>query len=157
MDIEFVGLPSSDVIRIRTNMRDAYNLPVETHVAGDDAYPCRHCLGQTPEGRKYLILAHRPFAGVNPYTETGPIFLCADDCAAAAPSPDIPAILQSPTYIVRGYTADERILYGTGQVTPTAQIPATAQSLLANPDIAFVDIRSASNNCFQCRVRRGPS
>lgn len=154
MDIEFAGLPSADVTRVRTDMRDAYDLPVEVHLAGDGAYPCRHCLGQTPKGRNYLILAHRPFAGVNPYTETGPIFLCADDCAAAPHSPDIPAILQSPQYIVRGYTTDERILYGTGQVTPTARIPSYAQSLLANPEIAFVDVRSAANNCFQCRVRR---
>ncbi|MFT7596758.1 MAG: hypothetical protein ACI8R4_004100 [Paracoccaceae bacterium] len=154
MDIQFCGLPSADVIRIRTDMRDAYDLPVETHLAVDDAYPCRHCLKDTPKGQTYLILAHRPFVGVNSYTETGPIFVCADDCTAAVHSPDIPAILQSPQYIVRGYTAEERILYGTGQVTPTAQIPAYAASLLANPEIAFVDVRSAANNCFQCRVRR---
>ena len=61
-------------------------------------------------------------------------------------------MLASPHYIVRGYSADERIVYGTGQVTPTDQIAARAEALLARPDIAFVDIRSASNNCFQCRI-----
>lgn len=154
MDIEFTGLPSQSVSDIRTTGEDAYGLPVERHLADDEAYPCRHCLGQTPAGRDYLILAHRPFAGLNPYAETGPIFLCADDCPAWVPSPEVPPILRSPSFLVRGYTAEERILYGTGQVVPTPEIAARAARLLGDPRIAFVDVRSAANNCFQCRVRR---
>jgi hypothetical protein len=154
MNIEFVGLPSGDVALIRATMRDAYDLPVEVHIAEDMTQPCRHCLDYTPKGAHYLILAHRPFATANPYAETGPIFLCANDCAEARHSPDLPEILRSEQYIVRAYTADERILYGSGQVTPTMQIQSYAQKLLANRAIAFVDVRSATNNCFQCRIRR---
>ncbi|MEC8197925.1 MAG: DUF1203 domain-containing protein, partial [Pseudomonadota bacterium] len=47
----------------------------------------------------------------------------------------------------------ERIVYGTGQVTPTSDIAPYAETLLARADIAFVDVRSASNNCFLCRVK----
>jgi hypothetical protein len=57
--------------------------------------------------------------------------------------------------LVRGYSTDERIVYGTGSVVPSDRIAATAASLLARPDIAFVHLRSASNNCFQCRIERG--
>ncbi len=154
MNIEFVGLPTEDVDQIRTTMRDAYDLPVEVHPADAGAYPCRHCLGHTPAGKNYLILAHRPFATLNPYAETGPIFLCAEECIAATHAPELPEILRAPHYIVRGYDANERIVYGSGKVTPTAQIPSYAQVLLADPDIAFADVRSAENNCFQCRIRR---
>lgn len=156
MDIQFVGLPSADVARIRASGRDAYDQPVERRRAGADGWPCRHCLGQTPPARDMLILAWRPFASSNPYAETGPIFLCADDCAAATPGDQVPAILRSDHYILRGYTADERILYGTGQVTARAEIAQYARRLLDNRDIAFVDLRSAANNCFQCRVLRVP-
>jgi hypothetical protein len=93
--------------------------------------PCRHCLQQVPKGQGYLILAHRPFETRNPYAETGPIFLCADDCAPAAPGPDLPPMLASPHYIVRGYSADERIVYGTGQVVPTGRIAEAAEALLS--------------------------
>lgn len=154
MDIRFHGLPTDQVARLRSGARDAYGLPVEVHRSDGGACPCRHCLGDTPRGRDYLVLAWRPFDTPNPYAETGPIFLCAEDCPSAEPLPDIPAILRSPSYIVRGYTRDERILYGTGRVTATPDIPDYARELLADPDIAFVDVRSASNNCFQCRVRR---
>lgn len=153
MDIRFHGLPTQTVAALRQSMRDAYDQPIERRLAGDDGWPCRHCLGKTPADRDFLILAHRPFDTLNPYAETGPIFLCADDCAAAEPTSEVPAILRSPSYLVRGYSADERIVYGSGQVVPTPGIADHARLLLADPQIAFVDVRSASNNCFQCRIR----
>lgn len=152
MTIRFVGLPTRDVEAIRNHRRDAYGEPVEQRIADGDAWPCRHCLRETQAGQGYLILAHRPFRSRNPYAETGPIFLCAEECAARPASSDIPPILRSANYLVRGYSKDERIVYGSGKVTPTGKIAAYAQELLNHPDIAFVDVRSASNNCFQCRI-----
>jgi hypothetical protein len=152
MTIAFTGLPSVEVAAIRASGRDVYGNQLEHQISDVVGVPCRHCLKQVPEGREYLILAHRPFATRNPYAETGPIFLCAEECGAAAPGPDRPEMLASPHYILRGYSADERIVYGTGQVVATDRIAATAEALLDRPDVAFVDIRSASNNCFQCRV-----
>ena len=35
-----------------------------------------------------------------------------------------------------------------------AKVAARAEDLLARPEIAFVDVRSARNNCFQARIRR---
>lgn len=48
-----------------------------------------------------------------------------------------------------------RIRYGTGRVVAKGELAAYAQGLLDDPDIAFVDVRSARNNCFQCRIVRG--
>ena len=101
-----------------------------------------------------LVLAHRPFGALQPYAETGPIFLCADACEAGGGA-EVPEILASPDYIVRGYGADERIVYGTGGVVATGQIVAQAAEVLAMPRVAFVHVRSARNNCFQLRVERG--
>ncbi|MBT8426278.1 MAG: DUF1203 domain-containing protein [Silicimonas sp.] len=152
MKIAFHPLPTETVERIRQTGLDAYGTPVERHHVTGSTRPCRHCLGQTSDA--YLVLAHRPFTTLNPYAETGPIFLCDEDCLAPRPTDRVPDVLRSPAYIVRAYTARERILYGTGQVTPTGEIAAYAQSLFDNRDVAFVDVRSAANNCFQCRITR---
>ncbi len=66
----------------------------------------------------------------------------------------LPTMLDSTDYIVRGYDAGDRIVYGTGAVTPTAKIVVRSQELLESPDIAYVHVRSARNNCFQCRIDR---
>jgi hypothetical protein len=123
-------------------------------VTQSDSYPCRHCLELIDKGKPVLILAHRPFASVQPYAELGPIFLCGEECAAGGGA-ELPAFLAAPQYILRGYSADERILYGTGAVVPTEEIPSRAAELFARPEVAFLHVRSAANNCFHCRIERG--
>ena len=77
----------------------------------------------------------------------------ADACTAGGGS-DLPAILASPDYILRGYSADHRIVYGTGAVVPTAQLCTKAATQLENPSVAYLHVRSARNNCYQCRIDR---
>lgn len=151
----FQPLTDAEAAHYRAGGRDAYGLLPERRVVQGGGVPCRHSLRRLPEGTPYLIVAHRPFAGLNPYTETGPIFLAADPLPGAVPSAQLPEFLTAPTHIVRGYSADERIVSGTGAVTPTAEIPAACARLLGRDDVAFVHIRSASNNCFLVRVERG--
>ncbi|MBO9472658.1 DUF1203 domain-containing protein [Shimia sp. R10_1] len=152
MSVHFHPLPAAEVAAIRASGIDAYGNPVERAICDGPGHPCRSCLTETAAGQPFLTLAHRPFEGQNAFTETGPIYLC-ESCAGTPPSAALPAILSAPSHIVRGYSAEERIVYGTGQVTPTAEISAYAATLLARDDIAFVDVRSASNNCFLCRIK----
>ncbi|MBS0244045.1 MAG: DUF1203 domain-containing protein, partial [Proteobacteria bacterium] len=138
----------------RDGRSDANGLPAERHVAGPGATPCRHCLGHVSEGEPYLVLAHRPFPAPQPYAEVGPIFLHAEDCPRGGGTADIPSMLASRSYIVRGYGGDDRIVYGTGGVVAREVIPARAEELLSDPKIAYVHVRSAANNCYQCRIER---
>ncbi|PTE13983.1 DUF1203 domain-containing protein [Pseudogemmobacter blasticus] len=151
--IRFSPIPTEVVRAYQAGGPDANGQTPERHLSDGMGVPCRHCLQQVPAGRAYLILAHRPFPAPQPYAEIGPIFLCADACAAGGGA-ELPEILSAPDYIVRGYGTDDRIVYGTGAVIPRDAIAARAQELLADPAIAYVHVRSARNNCFQCRVDR---
>ena len=102
-----------------------------------------------------LILAWRPFPALQPYAETGPIFLCADACAPWSGEGLPPILTTSPDYLLKGYTDRDRILYGTGRVVRQSDLADSAEAILADPRVAYVDVRSARNNCFQCRIRRG--
>jgi hypothetical protein len=155
MTVVFTALPSPDVRALRAGGPDAYGMPPEVTVSDGPGNPCRHCLGFVPEGRPMLILAHRPFPAVQPYAETGPIFLCGDDCARHESGR--PAILErTPSYLVKGYSGDDRIVYGTGRVVPTEEIEANAETLFEDPRVAYVHVRSARNNCYQMRIDRSP-
>ena len=116
--------------------------------------PWGHCLNFIPEGAGMLICAHRPFSSLQPYAETGPIFLCADDCPRFEDAGVPPVLTSSPDYLLKGYRADERIFYGTGRVVAQADLPGYAATLLKDHEVAFVDVRSARNNCFQARIMR---
>ena len=151
--MRYVAIPTPVVRAYQAGGPDANGQQPERKVAEGGGNPCRHCLRMIPEGAGMLVLAHRPFPAPQPYAEIGPIFLCADPCQSGA-GEVLPEMLASPDYIVRGYGADDRIVYGSGGVVATEAIPARAGELLADARVAYVHVRSARNNCYQVRIER---
>lgn len=149
--MRFVAIPTEIVRAYQRGGPDANGQVPERKVSDGGGNPCRHCLRVIPAGAGMLVLAHRPFPAPQPYAEVGPIFLCAKECAAGG-GEAVPEILASPDYIVRGYGADDRIVYGTGAVVTTARIGEEAAARLADPRVAYVHVRSARNNCYQLRI-----
>lgn len=154
MSIIFQGLPTDRVRALQNGGPDAYGMTPERRVSDGDGMPCRHCLKNIAAGDDYLVVAYRPFPALQPYAETGPIFLHADPCERADEGEALPEMLESTDYIVRGYGKDDRIVYGTGAVTPTSNIAGRAEDLFRREEIAYVHVRSARNNCYQCRIER---
>lgn len=153
MPIRYVALSTAEAAALRGGAPDAHGQPPERVVATGSGEPCRHCLGFVPRGRPMLILAHRPFPTLHPYAETGPIFLCGDDCPPfEGGAPGIFA--DTPDYLVKGYSADDRIVYGSGRVVPTAAIEPYATAVFEDQRVAYIHVRSARNNCYQLRIER---
>lgn len=149
----FSGMSQRDADAFRAGGSDHYGNPPERKTS-DGTAPCRCCLRLIESGSEMLVVAYRPFGELQPYAETGPIFLCAAWCQAVVSSPDLPPVVVSPEYLLKGYSADERIVYGTGQIARKEDVSAYADELLEREDIAFVDLRSAKNNCWQIRMTR---
>jgi len=154
LPIKFVSLPTGEMLAFQAGAADANGQPPEPHISDGDGVPCRHCQADVAKGEPYLILAYRPFPRPQPYAETGPVFL------HAAPCPRYPLTDSTPTmfharerFLVKGYGRDDRIVYGTGRIVASADAAAAAETL-QRPDIAYVHVRSALNNCFQCRIER---
>lgn len=155
MQIRFSALPTSRVAALRNGALDANGQPAERMVSDGSGNPCRHCLGEIAEGAPMLVLAYRPFGALQPYAETGPIFLCGEPCERAADSATLPEMFRgSQKLILRGYDVDERIVYGTGTVIETREIEAAARALFKDDGVRFIHLRSASNNCYQARLDR---
>lgn len=150
--MKYVALDTNIVRNWQRGGADANGMTPELALSDGDGVPCRHCLRDIPAGAGMLILAHRPFDRLHPYAETGPIFVCADPCTRGG-GHDLPHILTtSPDYLVKGYTTDERIVYGTGAVVPKDVLHLHCESLLRRQDIAYLHVRSARNNCYQLRI-----
>ena len=154
MPIRFVALETDMVRRLQAGGADANGQVPERRVAQADGLPCRHCLAMINKGEDFLTLAHRPFPAPQPYAELGPIFLHASACERGGGSDRIPAFLDSPRYMVRGYGADDRIVYGTGTIAATPEIPAAAHHMFENRAVRYIHVRSSSNNCYHCRIDR---
>lgn len=152
-DILFSAMPTADAEALWSGGRDAYGRLPETMISDGPGHPCRHCLRNIGAGEELFVFAYRPFPELQPYAETGPVFLHKQPCQRYSSDEVLPPVLTtSPDFIVRGYGESDRIVYGTGAVTPIDRIPSYAAELLARPDIAYVHVRSARNNCYQCRI-----
>ena len=152
--VRFTALDTEAVRRLQNGGSDANGQPCERAISTGSGTPCRHCLKLIGEDEAFLILSYRPFPAPQPFAEQGPIFLHAKACSRHEGDGAIPEILESPQYIVRGYDAKNRIVYGTGRVTPTQRIPHYATELFGKPEVAYIHVRSAANNCYQCRIDR---
>lgn len=153
MILRYSGMPSAAAAAYRAGLPDANGQVPERHVSAEGGEPCRHCLGTIAAGEAYLILGYRPFPAPQPYAETGPVFIHAEAC----PAPDgaFPERERGGSgRILRGYGADDRIVYGTGTVVDNGAIETTAERILARADVAYVHMRSAANNCFTLRIDR---
>ena len=153
MQLKIQGISTDEVNRIRHKGLDANGQPALLRTAEGLANPCRHCLDLIAEDSEKLVLAYRPFDALQPYAETGPIFLHAEEC----PRYDSDALPAWFDYldpaIVRGYGTDHWIRYDTGEVVPGKELASVCRSILGDMSISYVHIRSKFN-CFQCQVDR---
>lgn len=153
MKLQVQGLPTEYAKLTRADGLDANGQTALRRPAEGLANPCRHCLQLIAPGEEMLILAYRPFDRPQPYAEVGPIFLHAGDCQRYDRDhlPDWFRYLQPA--LVRGYGRDDWIRYETANVLPGAQLDEACRTILSDPSVAYVHIRS-KYNCFQCRVDR---
>ena len=157
--IAFKGMSSEEAQKLWQGGADAHGNPPERQISDGKGKPCRHCLQMIAQGEGFLVFSHKPFGSTQPYAEQGPVFLHAEPCKAFEPQDvaagALPPVLEdSDAYLLRGYDANERIVYGTGAVTAKADIHDRADHLLGRQDIQFVHVRSAANNCWQARIDR---
>ena len=154
MELRFSGMPSPLAAAYRSGAPDANGQVPEPHISDGDV-PCRHCLGTVAAGEPYLLLAYRPFPEAQPYAEIGPIFLHAEPCPSYDGTDLPPREKEGSGRILRGYGAQDRIVYGSGIVVEQDKIETAAASILSRADVAYVHMRSATNNCFTLRIDRG--
>ena len=153
--VRFFSMPSDEAEAYWAGGLDANGQNPEVHISDGDGVPCRHCQQDVAEGESYLILAYRPFPEAQPYAEIGPIFLHAKPCPRYPESGRTPEMfLARESYLLKGYGADDRIVYGTGRIAPSYEMAEAATRIFERGDVRYVHVRSALNNCYACRIDR---
>lgn len=115
-----------------------------------NAYPCRHCLRWANPGEALVLFPYQSIPPGPPYSESGPIFVHQEPCERYSTVNEYPAAFREGR-VVRGYDARaEMILAEVAGDNPEDVIEA----MLANPEIAFVQVRSVTRGCFTMKVER---
>jgi Protein of unknown function (DUF1203) len=85
------------------------------------------------------------------YSETGPIFVHANECRRYSATNEYPADFRNGR-VFRAYDSNYNII--DAQVVNGSEPELMIESLFQNPDTAFVDVRGVTHGCFTFRVQR---
>lgn len=115
--------------------------------------PLRCFLTIAEPGHPIALIAYSPLTTRSPWTETGPVFICATECAGYSAVTELPARQRTGPKILRTYRADGSLNYehitlvGKGD-----DIEVPLAGLLDQPDVAFVHVRALLAQCFAYSV-----
>src|SRR5213082_2453718 len=114
-------------------------------------YPCRHCLRWAQPGERVILFSYSAIPSGHPYSETGPIFVHAEKCERYSATDEYPADFRNGR-VFRAYDSNYNLI--DAQLMNGSEPEVVIESLLQNPDTAFVDVRSVTHGCFTFRVVR---
>ena len=114
--------------------------------------PCRHCLRWAQPGERVILFPYAAIPSGQPYSETGPIFVHANDCQRYSATNEYPADFRNGR-VFRAYDSKYNII--DAQIVNGSKPEVLIERLFQNPDTAFVDVRSVTRGCFTFRIQRG--
>ena len=114
--------------------------------------PCRHCLRWAQPGERVILFSYAAIPSGHPYSETGPIFVHANECQRYSASNEYPADFRNGR-VFRAYDSKYNII--DAEIVDGSEPEVVIKSLFQNSDTAFVDVRSVTRGCFTFRVQRG--
>ena len=113
--------------------------------------PCRHCLRWAQPGERVILFPYATIPSGHPYSETGPIFVHAEECQRYSATNEYPADFRNGR-VFRAYDSNYNII--DAKVMNSSEPEVVIEGLFQNPDTAFVDVRSVTHGCFTFRVQR---
>jgi hypothetical protein len=120
-------------------------------VDSPESSPCRHCLQWAQVGEQVILFPYSAIPSGHPYSETGPIFVHADNCPRYSATDEYPVAFRDGR-VFRAYDSSYNII--DAQVVNDREPEVVIEDLFQNPDTAFVDARSVIRGCFTFRVQR---
>ena len=118
----------------------------------DGGAPLRCCLRDSRPGERIALVRVSPPGPSGPYAESGPVFLHADGCAGPE-SAGYPDEFRTRLQVFRCYGHDGTILGGE-LVRPEDDQDATAERLLSDEAVAFVQTRNVVHGCYMLTMSR---
>ncbi|MFL6553920.1 MAG: DUF1203 domain-containing protein [Chthoniobacterales bacterium] len=145
-----IPLPTeiADAARREVNMGAADHALIT--VDTPQSSPCRHCLRWAQPGERVILFPYSAIPSGHPYSETGPIFVHANDCPRYSATNEYPADFREGR-VFRAYDSNYNII--DAEIVNGSESEAVIQTLFQNAETAFIDVRSVTRGCFTFRVQ----
>lgn len=116
-----------------------------------ETFPCRHCLRWAQPGERLVLFPFAAIAPGRPYSETGPVFVHAEECERYSETSTYPPDFRSGR-VLRAYDAKPDVIDAI--VVEDGEPEPVIEKLLANPQTAFIHVRSTTRGCYTMAIER---
>jgi hypothetical protein len=146
-----VALPSEIAEAARRAARAG--APDHAFITADSptAYPCRHCLHWAQPGERLVLFPYASIPPGRPYSESGPIFVHAEDCPPYESTDRYPEDFRSHR-VLRAYNSKNDMIDAI--VVADDQPEPVIEKLMQNPATAFLQARSVTRGCYTFKIER---
>jgi len=120
-------------------------------VDSPESSPCRHCLRWAQPSERVVLFPYAAIPSGHPYSETGPIFVHANQCERYSATNEYPADFRNGR-VFRAYNSNYNII--DAQVVDSSEPEVVLESMFQDSETVFVDVRSVTHGCFTFRVQR---
>jgi hypothetical protein len=152
-ELHVTAIPADRLTALRSRDADDLGNRIEPIVAEGDE-PLRCCLRHAEPGEAIALISYAPFATRSPWTEVGPVFVHADECAGYPATDALPDELRTGPRVLRTYSADGSLDYDDITLAPAgADLEPLLRELLERPQVTRVHVRSVLPQCFHYEVR----
>jgi hypothetical protein len=118
--------------------------------------PLRCCLRKPVAGEDIALISYSPWPlpWSSPWSEAGPVFVCFDDCPGYPDIDHYPPALRRQHALLNPFDHEGARAYRHIRfVEPDQDHEAAVDTVLSQPDVAFLHVRSAVAQCFTFEVR----
>lgn len=142
----------------RTRRSPGYGHPVHEDAAKGYG-PCRECLRFFEVGGdRRLLLTYDAFHGFDAPPLPGPIYIHADPCARYPEDGGFPEWLAENAFTMLAYGAGRRLVAEERlDAKDAANAERALRTLVARPDVDYVQVRDGKAGCFTFNVRAAPA
>ncbi|MEO1549278.1 MAG: DUF1203 domain-containing protein [Pseudomonadota bacterium] len=126
----------------------------QIHVAdGNAGMPCRVSLEDAKAGERVLLINHTHQPHETPFRASHAVYV-REGAAQAHPAPgEVPAVFLSRQVAIRAFDAAHMMV--SAEVVPGADLAQHLPLVLADPQIAYLQLHYAAQGCFAAQVTRG--
>ena len=153
MRYQFEAMPSSVADWHRQNRLDEMGNRI-LHFKDGGTYPCRHCLKEAGKKDGALLFSYQfPLPG-SVYAQPTAVFLCKGDCTRHTGGKGVPDIVRNRFVALRAFRANGLMDYAMNTLCDGKDVGAEVERILANDEIAYINIHTVLAGCMLCVVRR---
>jgi hypothetical protein len=152
-DARYVAIDPERLRRMRERNADEFGNEWARRTA-EGWEPLRCCLTVSEQGADIALICYTPWTEASPWMEAGPVFVHFGQCSGYETPEVYPEALRGGQRMLNpfdhgGARAYEHITF----VGPEDDQDAAVRRILAQPDVAYLHVRSATAGCFTFEAR----